>query len=72
VPAAIGNIRNAGRPHEAWNLLAFYTRQDGVAFEKSVKAGADRLSDTMIRIITETVPHRGFVATGFEASERDP
>jgi hypothetical protein len=48
------------------DLLAFYSRRDGVAMEKARREGRDSYDiDMMIKIITENLPHRGFVATDF-------
>jgi hypothetical protein len=48
------------------DLLAFYSRRDGVAHEKATREGRDTCPvETMVKIITEGLPHRGFVATDF-------
>jgi Protein of unknown function (DUF3800) len=48
------------------DLLAFYSRRDGVAHEKARREGTDSYSiDTMVKIIVEGLPHWGFVATDF-------
>jgi hypothetical protein len=49
------------------DLLAFYSRRDDAAALKAKKEGRDSYQiETMIRIITENLPHRGFVATAFD------
>jgi hypothetical protein len=48
------------------DLIAFYSRRDGVALLKSKEPGAPEYKmDQMIKILCEKVVHRGFVATGF-------
>jgi hypothetical protein len=48
------------------DLIAFYSRRDGVAMEKARREGNDSYQmDTMMKIISENLPHRGFVATDF-------
>jgi hypothetical protein len=48
------------------DLFAFYSRRDSAAMEKAKTEGRDKYQiETMIRIITEGLPHRGFVATDF-------
>jgi hypothetical protein len=48
------------------DLLAFYSRREGVAMEKARRQGLDAYqSDVMMKIIAENLPHRGFVATDF-------
>ncbi len=48
------------------DLIAFYSRRDGVALLKSKEPGAPEYKmDQMIKILCEKVIHRGFVATGF-------
>lgn len=48
------------------DLLAFYSRRDGVAFLKAQQDQEESYSiDTMLKLICESVPCRGFVATGF-------
>jgi hypothetical protein len=48
------------------DLLAFYSRRDGVAHEKATREGRETYPiETMLKIITEGLPHRGFVATDF-------
>jgi len=49
------------------DLLAFYSRRNDAAALKAKKEGRDSYQiETMIRIITENLPHRGFVATAFD------
>ncbi len=50
------------------DLLAFYSRRHGVAMEKAPakeRAQAQSSPGIMMNIITESVPHRAFVATDF-------
>ena len=48
------------------DLLAFYSRREGAAVEKARRLGRTAMPmDTMMRIIAEELPHRGFVATDF-------
>lgn len=47
------------------DLIAYYSRRDGVALLKSKKAGTEQEIDPMIKILCEKIRHRGFVATGF-------
>jgi len=50
------------------DLLAFYSRRHGIAMEKAPlkeKAVLLRSPGVMMNIITESVPHRAFVATDF-------
>jgi hypothetical protein len=52
------------------DLIAFYSRRDGVALFKSKEPGAPEYKmDQMIKILCERVVHRGFVATGFSDRE---
>ncbi len=53
------------------DLLAFYSRRDQVAFERARKAGKEHKEGTMIKLITESLRHRGFVATGFAPDRAD-
>jgi hypothetical protein len=54
------------RAIQAADLLAFYSRRDGVGLLKAKAEGRDTYeTDTMVKIICESLPHRGFVATGF-------
>lgn len=49
------------------DLLAFYSRRDGVAMYEARKKGREtHKTDMMVRILTEVLPHRGFVATDFD------
>ncbi len=51
------------------DLFAFYSRRHGVAMEKAPIKERPRVQaspGTMLNIITESVPHRAFVATDFE------
>jgi len=53
------------------DLLAFYTRRDGVALLKAENDSRETYEmEFMLKIIVEGIPHRGFVATGFH--ERQP
>ena len=48
------------------DLLAFYSRRDGVNLLKAKQEGSETFQmETMMKLIAESVPHRGFVATGF-------
>jgi hypothetical protein len=47
------------------DLLAFYSRRDGVALLKSKESDDDYEMDRMLKILCEKIVHRGFVATGF-------
>jgi hypothetical protein len=48
------------------DLLAFYSRRDSAAHYRARENGAESYQiETMIKIITENLPHRGFVATDF-------
>ena len=48
------------------DLLAFYSRRDGVRQLNARQAGKERVEvDTMDKIIVENLPHRSFVATDF-------
>jgi hypothetical protein len=48
------------------DLIAFYSRRDGVVFLKAQTDKSETYEmDIMLKIILEGVPHRGFVATGF-------
>jgi hypothetical protein len=52
------------------DLIAFYSRRDGVALLKSKEPNAPEYKmDQMIKILCEKVVHRGFVATGFSDRE---
>ena len=51
------------------DLIAFYSRRDSNAFEKSVREGKDHKPEQMIKIITERGAFRGFVATDFERQQ---
>ena len=49
------------------DLFAFYSRRNDRAHLNARKEGRDTYQiETMIRIITENLPHRGFVATAFD------
>jgi len=53
------------------DLLALYSRRDGVAYLEAMKAEQDKYeSETMLKCLLEIAPHRGFIATGFH--ERSP
>jgi hypothetical protein len=48
------------------DLLAFYARRDNQALEKAKREGKNNYgSETMIKIISEKIPHWGFVANEF-------
>lgn len=48
------------------DLLAFYSRREGVETEKARRLKLNpRPMEAMMRIIAENLPHRGFVATDF-------
>jgi hypothetical protein len=48
------------------DLLAFYSRREGLAVEKAKRLGQPAYPmETMMRIISENLPHRAFVATDF-------
>ncbi|KJC60084.1 hypothetical protein UP10_15585 [Bradyrhizobium sp. LTSPM299] len=47
------------------DLIAYYSRRDGIALLKSKEPGVEQEIDPIIRILTEKLVHRGFVATGF-------
>jgi hypothetical protein len=49
------------------DLIAFYSRRDGVALLKSKQPDSkdEYEMDQMIKILCENIVHRGFVATGF-------
>ena len=54
------------RAIQAADLLAFYSRRDGIGLLKAKAEGSDTYeTDTMVKIICENLPNRGFVATGF-------
>lgn len=49
------------------DLFAFYSRRNDAAMLRAKKEGSDSYRvETMIRIVTENLPHRGFVATAFD------
>jgi Protein of unknown function (DUF3800) len=49
------------------DLIAFYSRRDSAAMLKAYESGrSEYQTDVMIRIITEGLPHRGFVATDYD------
>ena len=53
------------------DLLAFYSRRDQVAFEKALKDGKDHKEGTMIKLITGSLRHHGYVATDFVPDRPD-
>jgi len=58
--------KNSCRAIQMADLVAFYTRRDGVAFLKARDENKDTYEmDIILKIILEAVPIRGFVATGF-------
>jgi hypothetical protein len=58
--------KNHCRAIQMADLLAFYSRRDGVGLLRAKEKDAETYeSDAMIKIITERLPHRGFVATDF-------
>jgi hypothetical protein len=58
--------KNDCRAIQLADLFAFYSRRNSAALEKAKREGKEELKvETMLRIITEGLPHRGFVATEF-------
>jgi hypothetical protein len=48
------------------DLLAFYARRDNIAAEKAKREGNSQYSaEMMMKLISGSVPHWGFVATDF-------
>ncbi|MHC2437672.1 hypothetical protein ACVMB0_005047 [Bradyrhizobium sp. USDA 4451] len=68
---SIGFVKkDACRAIQLADLIAFYSRRDGVALLKSKEPSAPEYQmDQMIKILGEKVMHRGFVATGFSDRE---
>ncbi|UPK40050.1 DUF3800 domain-containing protein [Bradyrhizobium sp. 186] len=64
---SIGTVdKKACRAIQLADLIAFYSRRDGVALLKSKEPGGPEYEmDQMIKILCEKIVHRGFVATGF-------
>jgi hypothetical protein len=61
--------KDACRAIQVADLLAFYSRRDHEALVKANDAGKESDEvEMMIKIITEVLPHRGFVANGFDYS----
>jgi hypothetical protein len=51
------------------DLLAFYSRRDGVALGKAKEGGGDTYPmDIILKVLIEDLPHRSFVATDFGES----
>jgi hypothetical protein len=63
------SIEFVGKTHcraiQLADLIAYYSRRDGIALLKAHEAKVGQEIDPMIRILTEKLVHRGFVATGF-------
>jgi hypothetical protein len=63
------SIEFVGKTHcraiQLADLIAYYSRRDGIALLKALEAKVEQAIDPMIRILTEKLVHRGFVATGF-------
>jgi uncharacterized protein DUF3800 len=58
--------KNSCRAIQLADLLAFYSRRDGVAFLRAQEDANETYEmEVMLKILMETCPHRGFVATGF-------
>ena len=52
--------------HASADLVAFYTRRDGVALLKAQNDNRETYEmDIVLKIMIEAVPIRGFVTTGF-------
>jgi hypothetical protein len=47
------------------DVLAFYSRRDGVAMERAQRECRPHVPEDMLKVLVETTPHRGFVATDF-------
>jgi hypothetical protein len=59
--------KNSYRAVQMADLVAFYTRRDGVALLKAQEGDEETYQmDIMLKIILEAVPMWGFVATGFQ------
>ena len=62
--------KDSSRAIQLADLIAFYSRRDGIALLKSKDPGAPEYKmDQMIKVLCEKVVHRGFVATGFSDRE---
>jgi len=62
--------KNSCRAIQLADLIAFYSRRDGVDLLKSKQPGAPEYKmDQMIKILCEKIIHRGFVASGFSDRE---
>lgn len=57
--------KDSCRAIQVADLLAFYSRRDAVAFDKATQAKKDHKESAMIKLITRSLRHHGFVATGF-------
>jgi hypothetical protein len=58
--------KDSCRAIQVADLVAFYTRRDGVALLKAQNNNRETYEmDIMLKIMIEAVPIRGFVATGF-------
>ncbi len=63
-------LKESCRAIQLADLIAFYSRREGVAQQVAKKEGKeDYKSDVMLRIITENLPHRAKVATDFGSGE---
>jgi hypothetical protein len=59
-------LKRAAEPSSWPDLYAFYSRPHGLAMEAALLSERGNVRpNTMLNIITESVPHRAFVATGF-------
>lgn len=64
--------KTACRAIQYADLLAYYSRRDGVKILNAQKSGNESYErDMMLKIISENVPHRAFVATGFHDRPHD-
>jgi hypothetical protein len=63
------SIRFVGKSHcravQLADLIAYYSRRDGVSFLEAKEVNTEHEMDPMIKILCEKIVHRGFVATGF-------
>jgi hypothetical protein len=60
--------KDACRAIQLADLIAFYSRRDGVAYHKAIVEHNSLSSynmEMMLKIITQNLPHRGFIATRF-------
>jgi Protein of unknown function (DUF3800) len=59
--------KDESRAIQLADLLAFYSRREAVVLERARRLGKEASPmNTMMRIIGENLPHRGFVATDFD------